>query len=153
MRKQNLWAHPIDRDSRKGHSAYWGHLLFSHKVASILKISAKMCGPGPHIANAWKLSESTRSGGEVTYSCNPGYQLADSQNNKLVCTDMEWVGTWPSCGKNSIELRYEKTRWSISIGISLHLHTDGDMSYRHLCRNLNQSRLEENEITNTATGQ
>ena len=35
------------------------------------------------------------------------------------------------------------TRWSISIGVSLHLHADGDKSRRHLCRNLNMSRFEE----------
>ena len=28
-------------------------------------------------------------------------------------------------------------RWSISIGVPLYLHTDGDRSHRHMCRNLN----------------
>ena len=44
-------------------------------------------------------------------------------------------------------------RWSISIGIPLYLHTDGDRSYSHLWRNLNQSRFEGVEFTNTPTDQ
>ena len=28
-------------------------------------------------------------------------------------------------------------RWSISIGVPLYLHTDGDRSHRRMCRNLN----------------
>ena len=28
-------------------------------------------------------------------------------------------------------------RWSISIGVPLYLHTDGDRSHRCMCRNLN----------------
>ena len=44
-------------------------------------------------------------------------------------------------------------RWSISIGVSLHIYTDGDMFYCHLCRNINKPRFEGLEFTNTPTDQ
>ena len=39
------------------------------------------------------------------------------------------------------------SRWIISIGVLMHFHADGDRS--HLCQNLNKSRYEAVEFTNT----
>ena len=40
--------------------------------------------------------------------------------------------------RNSLHINFSmRSRWSISIGVSLFLNTDGDMSQSHLCRNLN----------------
>ena len=61
--------------------------------------------PAPDIANA----EYTGSGIEVTYRCNPEYRMENPGNNKLVCRDGQWTGTWPSCGKNLYEPHHEKT--------------------------------------------
>ena len=36
---------------------------------------------------------------------------------------------------------------------ALHLDTDGDRLYSHLCRNLNQTKFERVQSTNTPTGQ
>ena len=75
----------------------------------------------------------------------PASKTDQFKNSFFVKTTSDW---------NSLsDINIRADRWSISIGVSLHLHTDGDRSYRHLCRNINQSRFEGVEFTNVPTDQ
>lgn len=70
--------------------------------------TVKLCDSPPDVPNSmFRFSKSqslSQDGQSVYYECHAGFQLADPKSSHLICSDGEWEGNVPSCGKFYLDL-------------------------------------------------
>ena len=69
-------------------------VLFLYKLMSLFLLTAKCSDPGEP-DNGVKDGTDYRSGSNVTFSCNPPFDLVGSQ--MIICKDGQWSDSTPTC--------------------------------------------------------